>query len=1422
MDELTMLKVGLVTDDAIQPEQVRELAGWQIENYRRQPEELVSHFNREMSALDGYRGRQLLELLQNADDAGVDTESGCELLLNLSRERLIVANTGKPFSKKGLTSLVISDCSPKQLDRNRFIGCKGLGFRSILTWTDRPLISSGPYEVVFDRLRAIETVRQMADANPTIGETVHAFHDSTGRWPAPVMRFPGLPHAGDPWLDAARAHRDESYDTVIVLPLPMGAQGDDIYKEMCDQISRLPTSSLLFCQHLTRVKISGDLEKGWELLRDKHPDGHATVILQEEGTQATELWHVYRHTGQVSAEVAERSSGGRRDFEVAVAVPDVVTPNPAGSLCVFFPTHERLPCSVVMHATLETTDDRNRLVDHASNREVLGHLARHVAEVVESQAAPTAPRRALELLAGIENSDPELTELGFVDTLIEDCAIRSIFPRLDATLQPSANVQQVPHSTWLSELGPDIFPEVLAIGPGDPLGGLLALFDLSWFDPATLKQRLKLHLLRIERGKAGEVLGRLLAGGQLGSVGAEGLLVGADGNLIESGDSFFMPLEKLPPLPAWASNIWFVDEEFQDGLLRESKAGGLRGLASDVSRCGGDVDEYRFDTVARALIDQAEQGADADASTLLQRWRELLRWLFNASLGTRQVLPQLSIKVPTKRNNLRRATACYLGPDYGRGQIVWRLYEQFDQDEFVGTPVDCGLGDVATEDAEEFLIALGVNSAPRAEPFRSGNDYQRFEDTFVDRIDYPRTIRDRICHSTAELRGWCTSYTIAEMRLPDRWLKLLTDGDSVAVVAFLLSSGAIQLAEERDSQAKFQATVESERSYRLDSSVPIPNPMLYFLRETAWVPATDGKRRRPSEIMLSSQGVRVLRGVYSRHSIDMNDPLLVALGGRASVESLLTRLGAVSSLETVSGRSLYELLQALPDRDPLGEVAPGIYRTLMESNVSVDESPHRAGFLSSGMMWGRHNGIELYMPIGQLRYNSNLTLTKVIERHIPLVDIPRRKNTSLVKELFGIQPLTSDEIQLRLLGGETEYDTGSEDANYHLRMAIPYIYALRLARNLDDRGRELNLLRKATLRVCTQAQVVATLPGGSTEEIVLKDVGERIVIDTMLIVVGDYRETGSGFLTFWLNVAELVAELLGIDVADEVGGLLRCRTPAEMLEVVRVRLGSDADAKLAEARSRFEKLDEEGDDDKQHTIPPPNASSPSIKPPPGAPAQDGSETGTGGKSEEDKSAGTTTIFEPVAGPSGKGAKKRRLVVTGPVGTGGGGVRGPLATEPITFKVVEAFERYEGRFIVPVSHLRGSDGFGCDLLSVASKAIRDLAMADHSITDADILRYIEVKGRSSRAGDVELSDNEYATAKRVAGRYWLYRVFVDPNKEAHFQVALLCDPLNSHAARTVTRFHLAEGSGASWYSLVEKPEDEPKADEGKTESTVPGA
>lgn len=1379
---------------AIDESAVRELAELQLETYRRQPEELISHFNREVSALDAYRGRQVLELLQNADDAAIGQGNQRKLLLDISRERLLIANTGTAFSRKGITSLVISDCSPKQLDRNRFIGCKGLGFRSVLTWTDRPLISSGSYEVVFDRAHAVAQTEKLA-ADHQVNEVVSTFKRSTGQWPAAVMRFPALPGENDRWLKEARDYRDKGFETAIVLPLIGGARAEATYSEIVEQLSALPTSALLFCRHLTQVQIKGAVSRQWNLDRQDHDGEYSDVVLEHDGIP--QLWTVYWRSGQVSAPAASGTLTSNRDYEVAVAVPKIPTPNKDGTLCVYFPTHERLPCSLVMHATLQTTDDRNRLVGDASNREVLTGLAEHVAETVEKEATPSTPLRALELLAGIEAADPELHALGFVEALVEQCSRRRIFPSLGGGLNDAASVYEPPHAVWLSDTTAEMFPDVLPIRPSDRLKGLVKLFEIPWLEPVELRDRLRQYLAKTDPRLAGKVVGQLLSAGQIGGVKANGLLLESEGKFIEEGKCFFTPVEKLPTLPAWSSSVRFIDEAFQAGMLEGSASNGLRHLASDLSRHGAEIEEYRFDTVARALIGEADVKEGAVA---LDRWRELLPWLFEASTSSRQVLPQLAIRVPTKRGELRRATACYLGEDYASGRMVWRLYALFGNDEFVAALPECGLAALQPYDAEAFLIAIGVAASPRLVSFESGPEYRKYVESTVERAGYPLMVRDRLCSDAIDLRNWCTSYAVLGGRLPDRWIEILTNGDAAAVAAFLLSSGAQYLTDERDPNGKFHAMVQSERAYRPDGAVAVANPVLYFLREMAWIPVVDGGPRRASEVMLSSQAAKVLRGVYSRYGLDPKDELIAEHGGRPALESLLTRLGAVTSLETLNGPSLYEMLLSLPNRDPTGELAKGIYRTLVESTLTADDSPEREAFLKRGRMWGAYQEQDAYLPVSRLRYNSNLSVTKAIERHIALVHIPRRKNTQVVRQLFGIAALTSEEISLSLSTEGTEFDPWSEDANSHLKLAIPYIYALRLEDTLDERGKNRTLLTKAILRVCTKATVEAKLPGDVVETITLEKAGERIVIGTTLIVVGDYRENGPGFLTFWLSVAELVAELLGMDMAGEIGGILRCRTTSEMSEVLRVRLGEIAGQRLSEARERLDEAIDEVEE-VEHPLPP--AAPPSTS----GPKPDGT---TGVAQPHPPAASVDGTFVPTTGPAAGQVKRRKLVVAGaPTGAGGGG-RAPLATEDVTFKVVEAFEAQEGRCLVPVSHLRGSEAFGCDLLSVLSQSVRDDALERRVIAESDIERYIEVKGRSSRTGDVELSDNEMKAAKQTGSKYWIYRVFVDPAQHSRYELAILSDPMSSGAVRVATRFNLAEGSGAAWYAIAEVAESWPSA------------
>src|SRR5258705_9453796 len=97
--------------------------------YLEKPALLIAAYRQERHTARDYEGREILELLQNANDQAAEQGRPGKVLIELWPQGLIVANTGLPFSVGGVASLETSYLSPKRRNR-RLIGNKGLGFRS--------------------------------------------------------------------------------------------------------------------------------------------------------------------------------------------------------------------------------------------------------------------------------------------------------------------------------------------------------------------------------------------------------------------------------------------------------------------------------------------------------------------------------------------------------------------------------------------------------------------------------------------------------------------------------------------------------------------------------------------------------------------------------------------------------------------------------------------------------------------------------------------------------------------------------------------------------------------------------------------------------------------------------------------------------------------------------------------------------------------------------------------------------------------------------------------------------------------------------------------------------------------------------------------------------------------------------------------
>ena len=99
-----------------------------------------------------YEDRQIYELLQNAEDQAIDNNGAVKI--ELHGNKLKVFNTGEPFSAKGFISILYVCDSPKEHITAKTIGYKGIGFRSMLNWSDEINIISAGLKLEFSRQNA--------------------------------------------------------------------------------------------------------------------------------------------------------------------------------------------------------------------------------------------------------------------------------------------------------------------------------------------------------------------------------------------------------------------------------------------------------------------------------------------------------------------------------------------------------------------------------------------------------------------------------------------------------------------------------------------------------------------------------------------------------------------------------------------------------------------------------------------------------------------------------------------------------------------------------------------------------------------------------------------------------------------------------------------------------------------------------------------------------------------------------------------------------------------------------------------------------------------------------------------------------------------------------------------------------------------
>lgn len=204
--------------------------------------------NMEKYISESYTGRSLIELLQNADDAG----STRFLIMPVDDYSYIVANDGRPFNNDDILALCRSGASTKHR-KGATIGFRGIGFKSVVNYAECVHLVSGEISTTFSRELTKAVVPNMNDV--------------------PMIR---IPHEfiGQKYLSYVELLQAKGYTTVFIFEVKSHS--------LLDEIRNFNIHSMLFLQSVTNIIMNVQPSKSFSTKRERINDQLCIVSTEEE------------------------------------------------------------------------------------------------------------------------------------------------------------------------------------------------------------------------------------------------------------------------------------------------------------------------------------------------------------------------------------------------------------------------------------------------------------------------------------------------------------------------------------------------------------------------------------------------------------------------------------------------------------------------------------------------------------------------------------------------------------------------------------------------------------------------------------------------------------------------------------------------------------------------------------------------------------------------------------------------------------------------------------------------------------------------------------------------------------------------------------------------------------------------------------
>ncbi len=956
--------------------------------YISDPNRILSDYRRESAEIQGYHGRELLELLQNAvDELGENTDERI-VHISLSNGILKICNNGNPFTFDGFISLMYSNLSPKH-NKSEYIGNKGTGFRSILNWSNSVRIYSGDLSVEFSKKYADE---MLAELSSEFAVRDFCAKNDTEQDPVRIATLVA-PKIIPPI--------EKDYVTVIEISLQQ-----DVVEDVVEQLIRLEAKTLLFLEKLEKLVLEYD-NTVYKYTKSHSADGITIMSYKDDELTDEETWLVKYEYGVFD----------RKKYHVMIAYKEDMSVEP-DVLFSYFKTKVEFPIPVLVHATFDLTADRNYLAETEANKHILKVICDSIVSLSLDIAAEDVSYAPLELLATIDSFPRYLSWGNFsIEHYYLSAISRSkVFPTVNGTyisfeelpkFYDSVNFSDYLCGDCFSTLMPYTESEAI-IGLIDEIAELKKVSIKYTYDEITNGINSILSTLTLHQRAELWCLFNRAYGRQVSSAATKPLFaIDSTGKTIIPGQQVFLPPENVHfDSPPNFTKIVFLNKELVTELRKAYYGYSLRYLANELSDFG--IREYHLANIVNAVISRLKKREHQSSKNTIGCYEDTVDWLWklwktnvlSAEISNISTVPLLNRNgIPTDADKL------YLGKEFGN--TCTEALFCGNNECFVALPKRVTISESTRDAYIEFLKALGVATYPRIEKIKLStipSDYKELIYKSIRR--YPLIVDDNNYQNEYAFRN--ASFSSVTVSIVDRIEEILTKADTTSIFSWIKQDFVIQqyldLYEPSDSFGYIKNY--SQLNYRKIKGDNLASYIRHIFSTHKWV-EVDGVRYAPSQcLFVPKLGMQLAPLViYPDLEIYVDNPHHKTKE-TDEIRRILEMTGAATEYTELDINTFYSLLLKLPEVDANGELSKALYTAVVKSDGLRDFNANNSlykRFLQEGQVFCKSS--KTYVNISDVKYLTEKTVSREILKGFNLIAIPSRQSKEKIKQYLGVESL---------------------------------------------------------------------------------------------------------------------------------------------------------------------------------------------------------------------------------------------------------------------------------------------------------------------------------------------------------------------------------------------------------------------------------